>query len=295
MNNSFLFSLIFIVLSLNSYSQDAILVSPFITVDGEKIITTKIPQLDIIEFIDNAERRRFQKLKRRVLKVYPYALQTKFKVDSLNYALHSIGKKRKKRKHIRSVAKIIKKQYATALKFNANGTKMYITDDNTNATYRYTLPTTFNLASASYDNVSYNYSAAISPTQVSQIAFNNDGTKLYISSNEVITQCSLSTPYDPSTFTTDSKSFDAGSQVDEATNITFNDDGTKMLMGDMNDATVHQYSLGTAFDISTTSYDNVTHTFTEDTSIRGLTFADNGSKMFMAGTQNDRIYQYSVE
>ena len=34
----------------------------------------------------------------------------------MNFALDSIGKKRKKRKHIRSVAKIIKKQYATALK-----------------------------------------------------------------------------------------------------------------------------------------------------------------------------------
>ncbi len=116
MINSFLFFLGFILLSLNSYSQDSILVSPFITVDGEKIITSNIPQLDIIAFIDNAERRRFYKLKKRVLKVYPYALQTKFKVDSLNFALDSIGKKRKKRKHIRSVAKIIKKQYATALK-----------------------------------------------------------------------------------------------------------------------------------------------------------------------------------
>ena len=116
MNNSFLFLLTFILFSLNSYSQDTILVSPFITIDGEKIFTSNIPQLDIIDFIDNAERRRFYKLKRRVLKVYPYALQTKFKVDSLNFALDSIGKKRKKRKHIRSVAKIIKKQYSTALK-----------------------------------------------------------------------------------------------------------------------------------------------------------------------------------
>ena len=116
MNNSFLFFLTFILFSLNSYSQDTILVSPFITIDGENIFTSNIPQLDIIEFIDNAERRRFYKLKRRVLKVYPYALQTKFKVDSLNFALDSIGKKRKKRKHIRSVAKIIKKQYSTALK-----------------------------------------------------------------------------------------------------------------------------------------------------------------------------------
>ena len=67
MNNSFLFFLVFILLSFNSYSQDTILVSPFITVDGEKIITSNIPQLDIIEFIDNAERRRFYKLKKRVL------------------------------------------------------------------------------------------------------------------------------------------------------------------------------------------------------------------------------------
>jgi hypothetical protein len=185
--------------------------------------------------------------------------------------------------------------YPTGLIFNNTGTKMYLTGDTNNKTFVYTLPTPFSLASASYDNVSYNYSAAISPTQATHIAFNNNGTKLYISSDEVITQCSLSTAYDPSTFTTDSKSFDAGSQVDEAANLTFNNDGTKMFMGDYGDDTVHQYSLGTAFDISTTSYDNVTHTFTEDTGLRGLTFANNGSKLFMAGTQNNSIYQYSCE
>ena len=112
MNNSFLFFLVFILLSLNSYSQDTILVSPFITVDGEKIITSNIPQLDIIDFIDNAERRSFYKFNRSVLKVYPSALQTQFKVDSLNIALSLIGKKRKKLKHTRSTATIIKQQYA---------------------------------------------------------------------------------------------------------------------------------------------------------------------------------------
>ena len=58
MNNFFLFFLTFILFSFNSNSQDTILVSPFVTVDGEKILTSNIPQLDIIEFIDNAERRR---------------------------------------------------------------------------------------------------------------------------------------------------------------------------------------------------------------------------------------------
>ena len=102
--------------SLILFSQDKVIVSPFITIDGEKVFTSDIPQLDIIEFIDNDERKRFYKLKRRVIKVYPYAIETKLKLDSLNNALDAIGKKRKKRKHVRSVAKIIKEQYAKTLK-----------------------------------------------------------------------------------------------------------------------------------------------------------------------------------
>ena len=102
--------------SLILFSQDKVIVSPFITIDGEKVFTSDIPQLDIIEFIDNDERKRFYKLKRRVIKVYPYAIETKLKLDSLNNALDAIGKKRKKRKHVRSVAKIVKEQYAKNLK-----------------------------------------------------------------------------------------------------------------------------------------------------------------------------------
>tara|TARA_B100001758_G_scaffold234396_1_gene233538 strand:+ start:682 stop:1263 length:582 start_codon:yes stop_codon:yes gene_type:complete len=102
--------------SLILFSQDKVIVSPFITIDGERVFTSDIPQLDIIEFIDNDERKRFYKLKRRVIKVYPYAIETKLKLDSLNNALDAIGKKRKKRKHVRSVAKIIKEQYAKTLK-----------------------------------------------------------------------------------------------------------------------------------------------------------------------------------
>ena len=102
--------------SLILFSQDKVIVSPFITIDGEKVFTSDIPQLDIIEFIDNDERKRFYKLKRRVIKVYPYAIETKLKLDSLNNALDVIGKKRKKRKYIRSVAKIVKEQYAKTLK-----------------------------------------------------------------------------------------------------------------------------------------------------------------------------------
>lgn len=98
------------------FSQENVTVSPFITVDGEKILTSNIPQLDIIDFKSNEERKSFFKLKKRVLKVYPYALETRVKVDSLNIALESISKKRKKRRYLKEVTKIIKSQYTSALK-----------------------------------------------------------------------------------------------------------------------------------------------------------------------------------
>ena len=112
----FLLINIFFGFYLTTFSQDKILVSPYITVDGEKIFTSKIPQFDVIDFRSNEERKSFFKLKRRVLKVYPFAIETKQKVDSLNYELNKIGKKRKQRKHIKAVTKLVKKQYTKALK-----------------------------------------------------------------------------------------------------------------------------------------------------------------------------------
>lgn len=106
----------FVVYSFELFSQENVIISPFVVVDGETVFTSKIPQLDVIDFKDINERKRFYKLKRRVLKVYPYALETKLKVDSLNHALDSIGKKRKKRKYTRSVARVVKSQYSAALK-----------------------------------------------------------------------------------------------------------------------------------------------------------------------------------
>ena len=80
------------------------------------LLTSNIPQLDIIDFKSNEERKSFFKLKKRVLKVYPYANETRVKVDSLNIALENISKKRKKRRYLKEVTKIIKSQYTSALK-----------------------------------------------------------------------------------------------------------------------------------------------------------------------------------
>ena len=77
----FIFIIVLVFSRLILFSQDKVIVSPFITIDGETVFTSTIPQLDIIEFKNINERRSFYKLKRRVIKVYPYALETKLKLD----------------------------------------------------------------------------------------------------------------------------------------------------------------------------------------------------------------------
>jgi sugar lactone lactonase YvrE len=66
------------------------------------------------------------------------------------------------------------------------------------------------------------------------------------------------------------------------------------MVGTVND-TIFQYSLSTAFDLSTASYDSVSfNASSQDTVPQGLTFNNDGTKMYMVGSTNDRVYQYTT-
>lgn len=129
------------------------------------------------------------------------------------------------------------------------------------------------------------------------IAFNNDGTKMYIvdGSFDDVRQFSLSTAFDTTTATYDSVSFSVAGQEATPGEVVFNDTGTKMyILGSTSDS-VHQYSLSTAFDLSTASYDSVSFSFaSEETAPTGMTFNNDGTKMFMVGATGDDVNQYSL-
>jgi hypothetical protein len=85
------------------------------------------------------------------------------------------------------------------------------------------------------------------------------------------------------------------SQDGSVMGITFNDTGEKLyVVGDGNNR-VYQYSLTTAFDMSTASYDSVSlNVFSQDGSPRSVTFNDVGTKMALVGASNATIYQYTL-
>jgi DNA-binding beta-propeller fold protein YncE len=212
--------------------------------------------------------------------VFQYTLSTPFDLSTASYDNVSF-----------SVAAQDTRPYGIA--FNNDGSKMYMVGTASDSVHRYTLSTPDDLSTASYDSVSFDLSAQ--ETQPYDIAFNNDGSKMYILGyyNKAVFQYTLSTPDDLSTASYDSVSFGVAGPYRYPYDIAFNNDGSKMYMVDSS-YSVFQYTLSTPFDLSTASYNNVSFDVSaQDSSPFGIAFNNDGSKLYMVGRDNDSVFQYT--
>ena len=181
------------------------------------------------------------------------------------------------------------------LNFNYEGTKAYIVGNSTDSIYEYTLGTAWDLSTASYNSVSFGL--ASQDTAPSSVAFNSDGTKMYISGliNDSLYQYSLSTGFDISTASYDSVFLDISSQATAPVDFSFSSDGTKLHVLDFDSDAVYQYSLSTGFDLSSASYDSVSFICaSQENKPTALKFNPDGNKMYVCGFSNDTVYQYSL-
>jgi 6-phosphogluconolactonase (cycloisomerase 2 family) len=178
--------------------------------------------------------------------------------------------------------------------FKPDGLRMFVLDNNTDLIYQYSLSTAWDVSTATFTG--FGAYVGTQTTTPNAVYFKTDGTKMYVLGSDIVYQYSLSTPWDFSTgISYDSKSFSVFTQDAGSKDIEISPDGTKMYMlGTINDA-VFQYTLGTAWDISTASYDTVSISVaTEDLNPRGLFFKYDGTRFFFCGTDNDSIYQYTL-
>ena len=181
------------------------------------------------------------------------------------------------------------------ISFKDDGTKMYIIGSGSDKIHQYSLSTSFDVSTVSYDTVSLTVSTE--DTDMQDLFFKPDGTKIFAigRTNNKVYQYSLSTAWDLSTASYDSVSFSVLSQAVNSNGVTFKSDGTKMYNTSGNTDTVYQYTLSTAWDLSTASYDSVSFSvLSQDTSPNGVTFKSDGTKMFIIGSSNDKVYQYSL-
>ena len=190
----------------------------------------------------------------------------------------------------------------TDVKFNNDGTKMYMADrygTTDNTIYQYSLSTAWDVDTASYDNKSYVFTSVLTGNNLNCFVFNADGTAVYLaeyypSSN--IYQFTLSTAFDISTASYANKTLSLSSIASNGyvgrQYFQFTNDGTKLFLIHTFHPTgfvgkIYEYSLTTAYDISTASHTSVTYTPAGITAGRSaIAFKPDGSKMFIMGTDN---------
>ena len=215
--------------------------------------------------------------------VYQYTLSTAWDVSTASYASKSF-----------SVATQDTLPYK--VKFKSDGTKMYMVGITSNTVYQYTLSTAWDISTASYDSVSFSVSTqATSPVGLD---FSSDGTSMYVLQfNGSTFQYTLSTSWDLSTASYASKSFTNSSGVNGEYGLAFKSDGTKMYVVGISSDTVSQYSLSTAWDISTASSDNVSlSVVSQEDQPRDVTLSSDGTKLYVSGSGSTtgKVVQYSI-
>ena len=172
-----------------------------------------------------------------------------------------------------------------------SGAKMYMLGLASDTVYQYTLSTAWDISTASYDSKSLSVTSQdASPLG---LFFKPDGTLFYISAStsDSVYQYSLSTAWDLSTATYASKSFSVASQAGVPQAVFFKPDGTKMYVSNDSDKTIYQYSLSTAWDVSTASYDSVSLNTGGDNDVE---FSGDGILLFSLKATTSEIDEYTM-
>jgi len=176
--------------------------------------------------------------------------------------------------------------------FNGDGSKVYYGSSDYDALYQYSLSTSYDITTSSYDNKSINLIQTNSNDNPVGASFNSNGSKLFVSYSglQKVSEYALSTNYDVSTASL-TTSFSVSSQLSSPRCVAFNSTGTTMYLVGSGDSSIYTYTLSTGFDISTASY-----TSAVSTSISGIfsiNFDSTGYSLYLNGAANG-ILQYSL-
>ena len=169
-------------------------------------------------------------------KVYEYTLSTGFDVSTASYASDDFDVSDEDEK-------------PQEIAFNDDGTKMFMVGDQKDKVWEYTLSTGFDVSTAT---VVDGFSIAGQETFVGGMAFNDDGTKMFVVGRDAdaVFEYTLSTGFDVSS-SSYVDSFSIADDEDQATGIAFNSAGTRMFIVGANGDEINVYNLSTGFDMST--------------------------------------------
>jgi sugar lactone lactonase YvrE len=181
-------------------------------------------------------------------------------------------------------------QYGFA--FSIDGLNLYKTGQSNRAVYQWKLSKPYDLRTAKY--YFGNKVSTISPSiqRPFSIKFKDDGTVMYVvcGFSTAVYQYALPTPWDITTVGA-ATSFNVASRDITPRGLAFGNNGSVMYVsGEQNDK-VYQFSLGTAWNVTTASY-STEYTVSVDPSGVGLNTT--GTKLFVNDRTNGRVIEYGL-
>ena len=155
---------------------------------------------------------------------------------------------------------------------------------------------TYDLSNLSYDSKSLTASSQQGGAQ--GMAISTDGTSVYTIgyTNDTVYQYTLTTAFDLSTASYANKSFSVASQDAVPRDIRFKPDGTIMyVIASTAPDSVYQYTLSTAWDVSTASYANKSlNVQSQSSNPAALVLSPDGTKVYVGGYGNKTVFQYNL-
>ena len=178
--------------------------------------------------------------------------------------------------------------------FSNDGAKMFVVGYIGEDINEYTLSTAFDVSTAAF--VAPPFSISSQDTFPTGMAFSNDGAKMFVVGyiGEDINEYTLSTAFDVSTATFVSPPFSISSQDTNPQGMAFSNDGAKMFVVGSAGNDIGEYTLSTAFDVSTASFVDAFDVSLQETFPTGMAFSNDGAKMFVLGFSGGDINEYTL-
>jgi len=146
-------------------------------------------------------------------------------------------------------------------------------------------------------NLVFLQSATLGASFTQDLFIKPDGLKLYNTrgffGDGTVFELNLSTAWNITT----ASAFQSINVVTNSASVRglfFKPDGTKMYTTSVASSSVVEYTLSTAWNVSTATYIQSFSVSSQDSTPSSLTFKPDGTKMFVLGRNNNRVYEYTL-
>ena len=183
----------------------------------------------------------------------------------------------------------------TDMAFSNDGLKMFTVNvkaSQERTIKEYTLSTAFDVSTLQFVRDKSVRMQEMTPTGM---AFSSDGLKMFVVGFEKdsVNEYTLSAPFDlyRDVFV---HAIPVADQESTPRDVAFSNDGLKMFVVGSNQDKVHEYTLSTAFDISTAIHVDFLSVADRESTPSGMAFSNDGAKMFVVGSGSNNVYEYTL-